>query len=165
SGVEYLKLQLEKPPIAQNQTMGMLDNPTAVRAVSLAADDRRSNVPQHNACFSIVCGNGTHSPEGGTRFGVENESGRLHLAALLRWEEQQPGSGRAALLKFPGMTEATADAILDWIDADSQARAMGAETVYYAGIEPGYAPRNGLPDCLEELLLVKGVTRELLFGA
>jgi type II secretory pathway component PulK len=165
SGVEYLKLQLEQPPIAQNQTVGMLDNPTAFRAVSLAADDRRSNVPRHDACFSIVCGNGTYSPEGGIRFGVENESGRLHLAALLRWEAQQPGSGRAALLKFPGMTEATADALLDWIDADSQPRAMGAESDYYAGIEPAYAPRNGLPDCLEELLLVKGITRELLFGA
>jgi DNA uptake protein ComE-like DNA-binding protein len=165
SGVEYLKLHLEQPPIAQSQTGGTLDNPTAFRAVSLAADDRRSNTPRHDACFSIVTGNGTFGPEGGIRFGVENESGRLHLAAILRWEEQQPGSGRTALLKFPGMTEATADAILDWIDADSEPRAMGAESDYYAGIEPAYVPRNGLPDCLEELLLVKGVTRELLFGA
>jgi DNA uptake protein ComE-like DNA-binding protein len=165
SGVEYLKLLVEQPAAARVQAGGMQDNPTAFRAVSLAADDRRSSAPRHDACFSIVTGNGTVSPDGGIRFGVENESGRLHLAALLRWEEQQPGSGRSALLKFPGMTEATADALLDWIDADSQPRAMGAESDYYAGIEPAYAPRNGLPDSLEELLLVKGVTRELLFGA
>jgi DNA uptake protein ComE-like DNA-binding protein len=55
--------------------------------------------------------------------------------------------------------------MLDWLDADSEQRSLGAENEYYAGLSSPYSPRNGLPETLEELLLVKGVTRALLFGA
>ena len=68
-------------------------------------------------------------------------------------------------MNLPGMDQSTADAILDWIDADNVPRAEGAEADYYAGLEPPARPRNGLPPTLEELLLVRGVTREKLFGA
>jgi type II secretory pathway component PulK len=69
-----------------------------------------------------------------------------------------------ALMALPGMTEDTADAILDWIDADDQPRPLGAEYDYYAGLSPPYAPKNGPLDTLEELLMVRGVTPVLLFG-
>ncbi len=32
------------------------------------------------------------------------------------------------------------------------------------GLDPPYAPRNGPMETIEELLLVRGVTPELLFG-
>ena len=89
----------------------------------------------------------------------------LHLADVLRWDQQQPGSGRKALMNFPGMTEAVADAILDWIDADPSRARRGRENDYYAGWNSPMPRETRLPECLEELLLVKGVTRELLFGA
>ncbi|MFO1021175.1 MAG: type II secretion system protein GspK [Planctomycetales bacterium] len=98
------------------------------------------------------------------RYGLEDESARLNLAMLLRWERESPGAGQAALMKLPEMTEEIADAILDWLDADSTPREHGAEEDFYAGLNPPYPPRNGLPLSLEELLLVKGVTRELLYG-
>ena len=65
------------------------------------------------------------------------------------------------------MTEATAAAILDWIDADGNPRPGGAEEreEYYAGQGLPYEPRNGVPALLEELLLVRNVSRRALLGA
>ena len=62
------------------------------------------------------------------------------------------------------MDESTADAILDWIDADNEPRDQGAEADYYLGLDPPVRPRNAVPPSLDELLLVRGVTREKLFG-
>ena len=61
--------------------------------------------------------------------------------------------------------EALADAILDWRDPDSLVRLHGAEDEYYLALPRPYAAKNGPFDSVEELLLVRGVTRELLFGA
>ena len=41
----------------------------------------------------------------------------------------------------------------------------GAEAEYYAGLGLPYEPRNGVPALLEELLLVRDVSRQALFGA
>jgi general secretion pathway protein K len=56
-----------------------------------------------------------------------------------------------------------ADCILDWIDADDLHRSRGAERDYYDQhrLPP---PRNAPLMQLEELLLVKGVTRDILYG-
>ena len=164
SGVEFLKFFCEQPPSKQIEAGGMSNNLTLFHRIPLVPDDRAGKTPMNPLRFSIVAPNIVEGQADGIRCGVENESRRLHLADLLRWEQEQPGSGRLALMNFPGMTEAVADAILDWIDSDSQSRSQGAESDYYAGLDRPYAPRNGLPETLEELLLVKGVTRELLFG-
>ena len=66
-------------------------------------------------------------------------------------------------MAIPGMTEDTADAILDWLDEDDETRELGAEIDYYSGM--GYQCKNGQLGTIEELLLVKGVTPDLLFGA
>lgn len=73
-------------------------------------------------------------------------------------------SGRAMLMKLPGMTLDIADAILDWIDDDDEPREYGAEFDYYSGEPVPYEPANGPLKSIEELLLVRGVTPELLFG-
>lgn len=71
---------------------------------------------------------------------------------------------RSLLMALPGMDEAVADAILDWLDEDDEAREFGAESAYYASLEPPYAPKNGPLDTVEELLRVRGVTPQMLFG-
>ncbi len=43
-------------------------------------------------------------------------------------------------------------------------RDHGAEADYYLGLDPPVRPRNAVPPSLDELLLVRGVTREKLFG-
>lgn len=70
---------------------------------------------------------------------------------------------RAVLMMLPDMTEQIADSILDWIDEDETPRASGAEADAYASL--GYEPPNGPIGSLDELLLIPGVTMELLYGA
>ena len=63
------------------------------------------------------------------------------------------------------MTEDVANSILDWLDPTSDTpRTDGAKDDYYSSLSPPYHCKNGPIDSLEELLLVKGVTPQLLFG-
>lgn len=69
------------------------------------------------------------------------------------------------LLAIPGMTETTADCILDWLDEDEESRPYGAEfDDYYSQLPTPYKPANGPINSIEQLLLVAGVTPQLLFG-
>ncbi len=114
--------------------------------------------------YSVVSFDNT-SPDGPRlQFGLRNESAKLHLSSLLRWDQIRPGQGRASLLQLPGMTEALADALLDWIDADDTPREFGAESDYYMTLSQPYRAANVVPQNLEELLYVRGVTRARLFG-
>lgn len=58
------------------------------------------------------------------------------------------------------------DAVLDWTDNEQppQTRQRGGEDEYYKSLTPPYLARNGLMDTVEELLLVKGFSRVILFG-
>jgi DNA uptake protein ComE-like DNA-binding protein len=56
------------------------------------------------------------------------------------------------------------DSILDWIDPDDATRPAGAESDYYLGLMPSYYAKNAPIDNLDELQLVKGVTRDMFNG-
>ena len=56
------------------------------------------------------------------------------------------------------------DSILDWTDEDDLHQLNGAEDDYYSKLEPPYRAKNGPLDRIEELLLVRGVTKELFEG-
>ena len=57
-----------------------------------------------------------------------------------------------------------ADSILDWRDDNDDHRANGAEDDYYEGLERPYACKNAPFDAVDELLYVRGVTREAYYG-
>jgi len=96
-------------------------------------------------------------------FGVTDESGKINLNALLKIDSTG-SKGHDLLMTLPNMTEDVANAILDWLDPDDTPRESGAENDYYQSLSPPYNCKNGPLDSLEELLLVKGVTPQLLFG-
>ena len=163
SGVEMMRASLgqkSKP----TGSMGQVDRPSSVesrfRGVVVMDDDmgRRTR-------FSIVSPKVENDRVTGIRFGMSNESARLNLAVLPEWDEREPGAAREALMRLPAMSQSIADAILDWIDRDTTPRQFGAEASYYAGLGVPYGPRNAEPTSLEELLLVRDVTRDMLFGA
>src|SRR4029077_15092314 len=91
---------------------------------------------------------------GGIVCGVDDEEGRLNVnyASL------------ESLSKIEYMTPDIAAAIIDWRDEDNQVTPGGAEAEYYASLQPPYLPRNGPIQTIRELLMVRGITRELLFG-
>jgi DNA uptake protein ComE-like DNA-binding protein len=114
--------------------------------------------------FSVVSLDRTPEQNSVLRFGLQSESSKLNPSTLMKWEQTSPGAGRTSLMQLPGMTEAIADAILDWLDADDQTREFGAETEYYQTLDRPYRAANAVPKQLNELLFVKGVTRPLLMG-
>ncbi|MGA3083492.1 MAG: helix-hairpin-helix domain-containing protein [Thermodesulfobacteriota bacterium] len=60
--------------------------------------------------------------------------------------------------------DTVADSIMDWREKGDLRRLNGAKSDYYLSLPNPYKAKNADFDTLEELLLVKGVTRELLYG-
>jgi general secretion pathway protein K len=56
------------------------------------------------------------------------------------------------------------DSIMDWKDPDDLHRLHGAESDYYMSLPNPYKARDANFETLEELLLVKGMTPEILYG-
>ncbi|MBN2053731.1 general secretion pathway protein GspK [bacterium] len=63
------------------------------------------------------------------------------------------------------------DSLLDWLDDDDLHHGNGAEEDYYEqnyaeqGMTGPYTPKNGPLSTVEELLMVRGMTPEILFGS
>jgi general secretion pathway protein K len=64
----------------------------------------------------------------------------------------------------PSDGDVIVDSILDWIDQDDLHRLNGAENDYYESLSPPYACKDGPLDRVEELLLIRGVTKEIYSG-
>ncbi len=85
---------------------------------------------------------------------VTDEAGKLNLNVATK--EQ--------LMALPFMDSQTADAILDWRDTDNEPKGEGVESGYYENLRYPYTIRNGPFRTIRELLRVKGVTEQQLYG-
>jgi hypothetical protein len=158
SGIEYLKAFLSQPATEIQNKGGLTNNVAALKA--MLANDQPALVDRGR--FTFVCPAQTNGLYNGFYYGVENESAKLNVNVLLA--EGAEDRARDRLLVLPSMTPEIADAILDWLDSDPMPREYGAEAEYYGNLDPAYAMRNGPVSNLDELLLVRGVTPELLYG-
>ena len=115
------------------------------------------------ASYDLVRINWESAPGDRKRFvsGLENESGKLNVNSL-PLELSRANESRTRLTALPGIDLRIADSILDWMDEDDDPRSVGAERNYYS--QQGYQPRQGPFESLDELLKVRGITAELLFG-
>ena len=163
SGVEHVRLFLAQGDEYIEQYGGIFENPDWFQGVLVREDEDRRKM----GFISVLCPAMTEEGvQSGSRFGLQDESVRLNLNILTLADAYAENGGRTLLMALPNMTEDVADAILDWIDDDDEAREYGCEfNDYYKGLNPTYTPKNGPLDTVEELLLVRGVTPELLFGA
>ena len=80
-----------------------------------------------------------------------------------------PLAGRAVFVALDDVNQdhhadIIVDSILDWKDADDLHRLNGAESDYYLSLPNPYRAKDANFDTLEELLLVRGVTPEILYG-
>lgn len=187
SGAEMTRLLLSQPPEMRDQSGGVFSNPAQFQAVNVVPDTD----PFLRGNFTIIAPNLDETGQlAGIRFGLQNESARLNLNVLPTLEtsgealtavasltpavaselgaaeDPMASSNLAAslLMGLPGMTPDVAEAILDWLDEDDEPREFGAEAEYYSTLPSPYMPKNGPLDSVEELLLVRGVTPQLLFG-
>jgi general secretion pathway protein K len=123
-------------------------------------------------------------PDGTAELAIVDLSGRFQINSLvapastkgqgprrLRLQEEE---ARRVLLRLltggdfaiDGDLEARQliDALVDWLDGDDRESEWGAESSYYKSLEPSYGCRNGPMKYIEELLLVRGMSRELFWG-
>lgn len=176
SGVESMKVFLMQDKATIEAAGGTYENPPYFQMIPVQESDSDRDRCRFAVIAPIEDDDGARS----IRFGLEDESTRLNINALpvlesigkqisevnalVTGEEPSENPGRDLLMALPGMTEDTADAILDFIDADEEPREFGCESDYYSQRSPGYQCRNGPLMSVEELLLVRGVTPALLFG-
>jgi len=109
-------------------------------------------VPLGDGTYTLL--NVRYTDDTAPSFGFTDEAAKLNLNTATR--EQ--------LVWLPGMTEELADAIVDWRDTDDVSGPQGAESDYYQSLERPYYCKNAPFETVEELLLVKGITREVLYG-
>ncbi|MBE0582386.1 MAG: type II secretion system minor pseudopilin GspK [Desulfofustis sp.] len=72
-------------------------------------------------------------------------------------------SGRFAV-EDEGQAREIVDSLVDWLDSDDNESPYGAESSYYESLERPYRAANAVVEFVDELLLVKGITAELLYG-
>lgn len=175
SGVGHIKVFLMQDRASREAAGGVYENP-AFQMVLVKDDD----LDRERSRFAVVAPVEGDDGSRSIRFGLEDESTRLNVNALpvledigrqiaevnqaITGEEASDSPGRDLLMALPGMTEQIADAILDFIDADEEPREFGCESEYYSQLSTPYQSRNGPLMSVEELLLVRGVTPQLLFG-
>jgi general secretion pathway protein K len=95
---------------------------------------------------------------------IIDESGKIDINAMTDANSDMLRN----LLKNLGVQEeevnTIVDSMLDWKDADDLHHLSGAEDDYYMSLPNPYKAKNANFDTLEELLLVKGMTSEILYG-
>ncbi len=147
SGLEVATAIVELP-LSQRTDLGGLDNnesafrdilvsdvplslggerdPNAWRFCLVSPQGNQSVASNRTAATSTLGGS-----SGSIRFGLENESAKLHIPTLLAWDRMKPGHARAALLGLPGATEGTVDAWLLSLGATRriETQAAGNESV------------------------------------
>ncbi len=92
---------------------------------------------------------------------IEDESGKINLNFV---QEPQLRALMDALGIGEPDSDIIVDSIMDWRDPDNLRRTNGAEDDYYQSLNPPYKAKNGRFDTVEELLLVRGVTRDYFYG-
>lgn len=95
------------------------------------------------------------------RVRIDNESGKININGA---NEQLLKMMMDAFDMKDEERSIIVDSILDWRDKDDLHRTNGAENAYYNALAEPYDCKNDAFDSVEELLMVRGITRELYDG-
>ena len=162
SGLDYTRMFLANSDATIRENGGRWNNEERFSGIPVAAQvDGGGRIGYFSVVTYDIDSDGLAA---GSRFGLIDESSKINLNTLVFSDALQEGVAREILLQLPEMTDEIADAILDWLDSDDEARDFGVETEFYQGLSPSYAAKNGPMDSLDELLLIPGITPQLLFG-
>ena len=128
SGMELAAAIVEMSPAQRMSVGGLVDNAAIFRdiAVDATVTATESNRDPNAWRFCLVsprtADDAINSPLSSSqiagtpllpiRFGLENESAKIHIPTLIAWDRMKPGHARATLLGLPGVSEAMVDAWL-----------------------------------------------------
>ena len=147
AGIEKAKALLyreagERKKSARNHSGELYDAPQEFRDVAFGRGHFRVFHP------------GRADEGGKIVYGLSDEESRLNVNRATAEE----------LAKLPLMTPEAVAGILDWRDPNDTVTPNGAEAEYYLSLSAPYLPRNGPLQTTRELLMVRGVSRELFMG-
>lgn len=135
----------------------------AIQYVLANVDGLEGRMPSEDdmPCQGVQVGDGAfwiirpnHEDDSECLYGVVDEASRVNLNSATA----------ETLLKLPDMTNELAAAIVDWRDEDSEPTPEGAETEHYLLLANPYECKNAPLETVEELLLLNGSSREIVFG-
>ncbi len=175
----------ESDPSGTTLRFGLIDESSKLNLNTLVADEKK----QQSRGTSATNAGSSASAEGSPSSGTNSSGGSASTGGLSSTGSSSTGASTTGssttssdstsstsestvsasdpasrLLMIPGMTNELADAVLDFIDDDDTPRSYGCESEYYSGLQPAYSSKNSPLESLDELLLVRGVTPEYLYG-
>jgi general secretion pathway protein K len=112
--------------------------------------------------FDIVNRTDIELENGSITYTIRDENGKISINSASKITLDK-------LLQYSGVEDkiersTISDSILDWIDTDKNHRLNGAEDDYYRTQNPPYYAKNGPIETIDELLKVRGITEEILYG-
>ncbi|WP_088253362.1 type II secretion system protein GspK [Fimbriiglobus ruber] len=163
SGVHYVAGMLADPNTFNGTLAGNpYDNQGVFANVTVSTDG-----PKGGGRFSLIAVGDTFTGTGESRYmiryGVTDEAAKINVNSMLQLDPTG-NTLYTALMTLPNMTPNIADSIVDWVDSDEIPRTNGSESSYYQGLSQPYRSKNAPLNSLDELLLVNGVTPQLLYG-
>ena len=152
----------------------------AVLFEDAAAENTFDSFHEDWADFRALSANsGVMFEDGRFEVRIIDHSGRIQINQLIQAPAEEGGeytydmTQKDLLTRFLsseefGLDEETVDdlvdALKDWMDPDHEVTNFGAESSFYRTLDKPYACRNAPLVSLEELLLVRGISRELYYG-
>ena len=161
SGIHYAAAMLANPD-NYNGILGgnPWNNPAAFQGQSVQGDNNLLGYFSIIAPPSLDDTGNLNAPY----FGAADEGAKINVNAVMKIDS----TGQKLhdiLVKLPNMTEDIANNIVAWMGGQVGIQNGGATNDAYMSLTPPYRCKNGPIDSIDELLLVQGVTRDLLYGA
>jgi general secretion pathway protein K len=100
--------------------------------------------------------------KGGFEYTITDEDGKLNINTATREQLKYLFLESGVYLEN---VDEIVDSIIDWRDKNDLHMLNGAEEDYYRDLDEPYSCKDGPFDSIEELLLVKGMTPEILYGS
>jgi general secretion pathway protein K len=124
-----------------------------------ALDEDWALLPEHPGFLS-------EDDEGRFKVTIEDEAAKIPINELIVGDkvDLMRRSQLERLFEVLELDSELIDPIIDWLDPDNNPGPFGAEDPYYETLPSPYPCKNGPLSALEELLLVKGMTEEILYG-
>jgi type II secretory pathway component PulK len=161
SGIHYAAAMLANPD-SYNGILGgnPWNNPAAFQGQSVQGENNLQGYFSIIAPPSLDDTGNLNAPY----FGAGDEGAKINLNAVMKLDS----TGQKLhdiLVKLPNMTEDIANSIVAWMGGQVGIQNGGATNDAYMSLTSPYRCKNGPIDSIDELLLVQGVTRDLLYGA
>lgn len=151
AGVEAAKLELLS---VKNNAIAYINENNVLALDDLRAfkDDDEEEEPVRNGTL----GNGSYE------YTLDDEDSKLNINTVSRDTLKNLFSDSGV---DSSDVDTIVDSIIDWRDKNEEHHLNGAEEDYYRSLDTPYSCKDGPFDSIEELLLVKGMTREILYGS